>query len=1015
MASDAVNKANIDSRLRRALLRKYTGQQSILATGDRCYYWRDGTAAGSKLRWKGPAIVVMREVSDAGPHADIYWIAHGTSLLRAAPEHVKPAVYKDTDTMDPLDRAKLALFGVRNRGVTHYTDLIKTNKRKREEIDSDEETEELDREYLDDTDLGPTGNVRPKLSDFFERHQDYWSSSDQGRVWTRHHIHARTHLFSPDPDFDGVPMHLFRPDRHTSIRREGMIPENLRMRDDWTEGEPRRNLHYMWTGTTTFFVDQNILSDDEDPEVRAILGEDNMGLGPSPTPPNPGASGVVDQHPQGEQPGAPQPGQHGSGDQPPAVDMEAEDMPVPEGDDTPSMRTDHDEVEPLEEPIHPMTPAPELAELPTEQIEQAMRLPAAEGSTSATTRPTFAELRRRHERLETVPVRNANKFGPTTTATHGNRSEPYQPPPSTDEANLYQDFEVDMVKGDLPMGWRVENGFLALNEPQDDWHLNDNYLVRRHYVPRIGSFKPTGANCPVPLHCLEKKRITKMKDRTILRDNWNNERNKAKYQRQYWTGETCFKLKNAWRNESRRCFNSADLNVLEEAYLQEVGGPQNLSERYMSAADRLAFREAKTKELASFFDNNVWFIDDAKNSDEKRVLKAHFILAWKKNPDGSPRAKARLVVQGFRDPDALSGKLNTTAPTLTRLSRNMVMAVGTMLGMLPFTADITTAFLQGKPYRPEADRVLWIKLPKDGESLLGLEPGHGKLMKLIKPMYGLCDAPRAWFEEASERILKAGEGKIVQHPLDACCFLVFDKPPAPPAEGELEAELVAIFGLHVDDLFGCVLQDDPRGEDLQKTLKGIFNFREWVTGDSLEYCGCQVEKKGDNKWKLYHENYVKKLKPITVEKHRAGQDLPVTEGERTQLRALLGALQWPSTQTSPHLQSQVSMLSGEITKATIKTLDAANKTLRFAKSNADCGLMFQHVADRHDVSFVAYSDASFATRRDLSSQGGYMVLMTNKHVANDGHEGNYVVLDWRQLEIGESGEEHFECRVPGSF
>ena len=101
--------------------------------------------------------MVMREVS--GADADIYWIAHGASLLRAAPEHVKPAVYKDTtatDTMDRLDRAKLALFGVRNRGVTHYTDLIKTNKRKREEIDSDEETEELDSEYVDDTDLGPS-------------------------------------------------------------------------------------------------------------------------------------------------------------------------------------------------------------------------------------------------------------------------------------------------------------------------------------------------------------------------------------------------------------------------------------------------------------------------------------------------------------------------------------------------------------------------------------------------------------------------------------------------------------------------------------------------------------------------------------------------------------------------------------------------------------------------------------------------------------------------------------------
>ena len=58
------------------------------------------------------------------------------------------------------------------------------------------------------------------------------------------------------------------------------------------------------------------------------------------------------------------------------------------------------------------------------------------------------------------------------------------------------------------------------------------------------------------------------------------------------------------------------------------------------------------------------------------------------------------------------------------------------------------------------------------------------------------------------------------------------------------------------------------------------------------------------------------------------------------------------------------MLSVEITKATIKTLESANKTLRFAKANSNCGLMFQHVSDRHQVNFVAYSGASFATRKD---------------------------------------------------
>eukprot|EP00435_Cladocopium_sp_Y103_P069297 s223_g33.t1 len=93
------------------------------------------------------------------------------------------------------------------------------------------------------------------------------------------------------------------------------------------------------------------------------------------------------------------------------------------------------------------------------------------------------------------------------------------------------------------------------------------------------------------------------------------------------------------------------------------------------------------------------------------------------------------------------------------------------------------------------------------------------------------------------------------------------------------------------------------------------------------------------------------------------------------------------------------MLSGEITKATIKTIEQANTALRFAKSNGDCGLVFQHVADREQVSFVAYSDASFATRKDLSSQGGYLVLMTSRGVAQDGAEGNYVVLDWRSWKL----------------
>ena len=120
-------------------------------------------------------------------------------------------------------------------------------------------------------------------------------------------------------------------------------------------------------------------------------------------------------------------------------------------------------------------------------------------------------------------------------------------------------------------------------------------------------------------------------------------------------------------------------------------------------------------------------------------------------------------------------------------------------------------------------------------------------------------------------------------------------------------------------------------------------------------------------------SYLTKIKPIPLDKARsADPDSPATDKERTQLRALIGALQWAATQTSPHLQVHTSMLAGEGTKATVSTIIAANKALRFAKANSDVQLLYPPLGgDLEDLVFVAYSDAAFATRSDLSSQGGY--------------------------------------------
>ena len=988
-ALKATSEADLDRRLRRALLRKFTGQVRILNTGDKCYYWRDAPAgAGTKLRWKGPAVVVMRESSPIGPHADIYWIAHGTVLLRAAPEHVKPADPRPVvdEGSTPLDRAKQALQQVRGRGVTQFIDLPKSNKRKRLEVDSDEEEEDLD--------------MPPALAEDDEPLlQDEWSTSHEGRYWVRHHRVPRKALYMPDPE-DGVPVHCFGPSRVTSIQRLHPAPEHIRLRDDWTADDASRELHYTWTGTTTFRMVQNDYFDEADlDDLFKDFGDDApddddggpSGSGgpavdgkllPSTTMAMNNADNAGALLPVTQQPPAqityPMPE---TGIPHTAIGLE-ETTTIPR-QPQPPQQVEHDNPQPASVQDQPSsTPPTDTTSTPILQLPEELR-----DVYEPKENETFEQQRLRVSRQETLPFQRPEPYGPVREAT--SRTTPYSKV-ADEETHVTVDADV-MPTTKLPPGWKVENGYMVLEQLNDDWVITDKHLIRRHFLPRNKAFVPTEENCPIHPRFLHKSRVTRSAGQ-VLNDKWTRPSTNRQLHECWWTGTTQFKIQTPWKSQAYGAF-MAESDGFETINAVADGG--QISERYMSLADRKLFTEAKQKELESFFNNQVWHFSPSKEADPERVLKARFLLNWKKNADGSPRAKARLIVQGFRDPDALNGTLNTASPTLTRLSRNFILTMATMQGFDLFTADITTAFLQGKEFPDGSDRVIWIKLPRDGERLLGLEGEHGQLMKLTKPMYGLCDAPRAWFEEATERILNVGGGKIVQHPLDACLFMAYSERPSDACPSPM---LLGMFGLHVDDLFGCLHPTDKVAKELQEKIHKSFSFREWIVGDKLEYCGSSVEKIGDNHWKVSHEKYMAKQKPISIPKERLHQDLPVTESERTQLRGLLGALQWPATQTSPHLQAGVSLLCGDVTKATTKTLESANKLLRFAKSNADVGLEFRHLADKENVTFVAYSDASFACRSDLSSQGGYMVAMVSREVA-EGQAGHYVVVDWRSWKL----------------
>lgn len=249
---------------------------------------------------------------------------------------------------------------------------------------------------------------------------------------------------------------------------------------------------------------------------------------------------------------------------------------------------------------------------------------------------------------------------------------------------------------------------------------------------------------------------------------------------------------------------------------------------------------------------------------------------------------------------------------------------------------------------------------------------------MVKPVYGQLDAPRRWYLEAVRRLRGLG---LRQHILDPCTFLVYEADHGGPTGDSSEPDvtflgserLCGMICLHVDDMLGA---GDPTSDTYNKLLNELrktFSFREWKDGSQLEYCGARIDRFEDGALKLHHEEYLKKVKPLTISKH-LGPEAELDQKEVTSLRGLLGAIQWPSVQSSPHLQASTSILSGSISRGLVKTALEANKLLKFAKENSDVGLNFTPLR-LSELCIVTAFDASFGCRPDGTSQGGYLVML----------------------------------------
>ncbi|CAJ1416750.1 unnamed protein product [Effrenium voratum] len=245
-ASQAILSANADARLRRALLRQYRGNSEPLSIGNKVFYWRDAAGTGPKVKWKGAAVVMVETDGNTGKPR-CYWLVHGSNLLRAAPEHVRRTLEDMANTES--DPHKI-LLDLRNRGTTTYVDLTKSNKRKIDDVVSDEETDDPDPK-------------RPASSPTTTALNDYWDIAPDGMFFDRVHVAPRQQLFCPSPEDPDIPYQQFGSLRHTEIYR--LMPDSGKCtteaehrNDDWHQPfDSHLELPYTWTGRTRFVKAEN--------------------------------------------------------------------------------------------------------------------------------------------------------------------------------------------------------------------------------------------------------------------------------------------------------------------------------------------------------------------------------------------------------------------------------------------------------------------------------------------------------------------------------------------------------------------------------------------------------------------------------------------------------------------------------------------------------------------------------------------------------------------------------------
>ncbi|CAE7476031.1 RE1 [Symbiodinium microadriaticum] len=368
------------------------------------------------------------------------------------------------------------------------------------------------------------------------------------------------------------------------------------------------------------------------------------------------------------------------------------------------------------------------------------------------------------------------------------------------------------------------------------------------------------------------------------------------------------------------------------------------------------------------------------------------------------RAKARLCLQGHLCPDSRSGQVQVDSPTVERVSTMLFLHMVVSFGWLKhwYIGDISNAFLQGAPLQ---GKPMYMRPPKQG--LKGVGPGQ--LLRLLKPVYGRPDAPRAWYEELAKVLVQ--EIGFSKSQIDPAMFMLRNQ----------QGVLVGCMIVHVDDLMVCHDGSTFATQAVERLGKR-FPFGTWENvsekPSGVTYCGKEIKIVKDNSGEYvslsqnaFLDGRLQEME-IAKERRKSPESLATPE-EMANYRSVVGSLQWLATQSRPDLCFETNQLQKRISDLRVCDLIRANKAVREADSNR-MQIVFRDLG--RDAQLVVYTDAglyssvgveiderecedlllSDKSKRLVYSQKGAVVGFVRKGSTDiRGELAHINVLDWR--------------------